>query len=735
MTAPPTFDLGDLRGEVAESLRSAELEATVRRLIEPANAESTLHWGRNYLYTVRVDTLAGARTVVVKQFRHTGLRERWRRRARGSKAARSWQAARAVLAAGVRTPEPLALVESKALSGPAWYVCGLLDDALELRYFLRALNAGNAAAEYPAIDAAALLGAVAGVARRLHAAGIWHRDLTGGNLLAPWRGPGAGNARGIELDRLHLLDLNRARLGQTLTASERMRDLSRFPVLRAADQEVFLAAYFGEPTAEHAAEVALYHGYHRGFLWKNRVKPRLRAPFLWLRSLFVSRGAHAHIPAAPAGAAARDRIVWDALSDQPHQHAGRWERLAVRLTDLPTHAAALGAATLAAPRIWRRYRALLADLYRAPVPFDGLGICVRPWPQDPPALLAALDDLGVRKVLLRLHPWDSDHGEEEELARTLHARGYELSFALPQNRDLVRDPERWRSAVEELGARFAPFGRQFQLGQAINRSKWGAWTLREYLALAASAAAVLRRHPGVELMGPAVIDFEYYQTAAALNASGEAHFDIVSALLYVDRRGAPENRQMGLDTVDKVVLLKAIAETAKHAGPRVWITEVNWPLWEGPHSPAGRSVSVDEESQASYLVRYALLALATGCAERVYWWQLIARGYGLIAPDAEGLRRRPSYRALATLAATLEGATFLRPDPAPTGAWLYRFRRADGEECVVAWSLAPAVQVTLAAAPRAIVLRDGGAGPAPAPTVTLGPSPLYLFGAPPPSGL
>jgi hypothetical protein len=109
----------------------------------------------------------------------------------------------------------------------------------------------------------------------------------------------------------------------------------------------------------------------------------------------------------------------------------------------------------------------------------------------------------------------------------------------------VRDPERWRSAIEELGERFVPYGKQFQLGQAINRSKWGVWTLREYLALAASAAEVLRRHPGVELMGPAVIDFEYYQTAAALNARGDAHFDIVSALLYVDRRGAPENRQMG----------------------------------------------------------------------------------------------------------------------------------------------------------------------------------------------
>ena len=123
----------------------------------------------------------------------------------------------------------------------------------------------------------------------------------------------------------------------------------------------------------------------------------------------------------------------------------------------------------------------------------------------------------MRRVLLRLHPWQDDHRAEEELARELRRRGYELAFALPQNRDLVRDLGRWRAAVEELGARFAPYGRHFQIGQAINRWKWGIWNLSEYAALAEAACAALRRHAGLELLGPAVIDFEFYRTAAALN--------------------------------------------------------------------------------------------------------------------------------------------------------------------------------------------------------------------------
>src|SRR6185295_3680702 len=65
-------------------------------------------------------------------------------------------------------------------------------------------------------------------------------------------------------------------------------------------------------------------------------------------------------------------------------------------------------------------------------------------------------------------------------------------------------------------------------------------------------------------------------------------FDAVGSLLYVDRRGAPENRQLGLDATGKLRLLRAIAETAKNARGRSWIAEVNWPLREGPTSPAGR---------------------------------------------------------------------------------------------------------------------------------------------------
>ncbi|MGE5232907.1 MAG: lipopolysaccharide kinase InaA family protein [Acidobacteriota bacterium] len=715
------FDFGDWRGEVARELAPGlagpALEAEVRRIVDPAAAERTVHWGRNYLYQVRLRVGAAPLPAVVKQFRNLGWRARLRRALGGSRAERSWRNAWALRERGLGTPSPLLWIESARADGPSFYVSRALEDALELRYFLRALNAGEAAAKYPELDPQAVVAALGELARRLHRADVWFRDFTGGNVLL------RRTASGLELD---LVDLNRARIGRPPTASERLRDLARLPVLRRADQRVFLAAYFAEAPENHRAALRVYRFYHAAFLLKNRWKSALRGALGrglgWLRP----RRPHVHIPPPEAGAGGRDRIVWDALSDQPHQHASRLARARLRLADLPAHAAASALALVALPEVARRYRRLRRELYSEPIAWPRAGVGVRPWPAAPERLLGELEALGLRRVLLRLHPWEDDHRAEEALARELHRRGVELVFALPQNRALVRDPAHWRAKVEELAERFAPFGREFQVGQAINRSKWGIWTLKEWGDLAAAACEILHRR-GLQAAGPAVIDFEYHQTLSALRLRRPGlAFDAVSALLYVDRRGAPENPQLGFDTVGKVALLRAIAESARRPTSRVWVSEVNWPLWEGPHSPAGRTVAVDEETQASHLVRYYLLAFATGLVERIYWWQLVAKGYGLIDPTDSGLRRRPAFAALATLERQLAGATFLGPLPAAPGAWLYRFRGAAGRPLMVGWSRVPGTRQRLPGAVTRATGRDGAALSLSGCEVELGPAPVYL---------
>lgn len=675
------FDLGKHRGELVASLRPPDLEVAIASLVQPSASSDTLHWGRNYLYGTQITTEAGDIEVVIKQFRNQGLRRRWERRLKGSKAERSWRAALALRRAGIKTPEPLVWIESRDSEGPSHYVSRRLPEFLEARYYFRALEAGDEKAQYPQFAAESMVEELGRAIRRLHDAGIWHRDLSIGNVLLV-------GGRDSRPEEVYFIDLNRARIKGRLTTLQRTRDLCRLRIFRTDLQDRFLRAYWGPEPTGLGRRRWLYRLLFHGFLLKVWLKKIIRWPFGGVKKLLSPRHPHVHIPQPRDKASTRDLSVWDGLSDQPHQHASRLERLAVRIADAPLHAREWSAALRALPRIRRRYLELKSRLNREPVDWQGMGIAVRPWPANPEALLDALEALGTRRVILRLHAWQRSHDHEEALARELHARGYELAFVLAQNRDLVRDGDRWRAAVTELSERFGRFGDHFQIGQAINRSKWGIWNYREYLELASTALEVLRREPQRQILGPGVIDYEPARTAGILNVAQQGiDFDILASLLYVDRRGAPENTQLGFDTIDKVLQMQAIAETSPHCGNRSWITEVNWPLWEGPHSPAGRKVSVDEDAQASYLARYYLLALGTGAVERVYWWQLVARGYGLSYEEGDGsLRRRRSFQSFVTLRRLLEESVFLGPVATPPPACLYRFRTPAGEEWIAAWA-------------------------------------------------
>ena len=142
-----------------------------------------------------------------------------------------------------------------------------------------------------------------------------------------------------------------------------------------------------------------------------------------------------------------------------------------------------------------------------------------------------------------------------------------------------------------------------------------------------------------------------------------------------------------------------------------------------------------------------------GLVERIDWWQLVAKGYGLCDPQPDGkLRERPSFRALATLIRELAGTTCHGPLPAsalPAAGRAYRFTRG-AEEIVVAWSTAEAIDWPLVAErvervepaerserseqsarsePYRIVDRDGDELPLTAESRRWCPSPRYFFSA------
>ncbi len=700
--------------ELVGELDVPAAESEVQRLIDPASATRSVHWGNNYLYEAQLQTTDGEVPVVVKGFRNQAPAERLRRRWRGSKAIRSWKTSLAMREAGLRVPAPVAVVESVRSDGPSYFICELVSDAIESRYVFRAVEAGTLEEEFPDVDLERFLAAVGRTLRRMHDADFWHRDVSVGNVLLV-----AGENRRRD-ENILLLDLNRTRR-RRLGLSHRMRDLCRLPIDDPGLQETLLSGYWGDSPVHGRW---LYRAYRFGFRTKLAVKARFKGLRAALRRL-RPRSYHVHIEPPEPGVDPRDRIVWDPLSDQPHQHAGRLAKIRVRVADAWSHLVTLGVVARSLPGSLALYRKLHGRGPALPVEWPEPGIALgsdHPWE----IVESLLEGLGSRRVLLRVQPWE-DMGDAESLARGLHAAGYEMSYALPQNRELVRDPKLWRARLEEFAQRFLPYSSDVHVGHAINRSKWGLWTFEEYEALLETAVDVLRKDARVRIVGPAVIDFEFHQIANALNRKNPVlSFDAVSSLLYVDRRGAPENTQVGFDTVRKVELFKAIVAASRHGDRPCWITEVNWPLQEGPHSPAGKGVAVDEQTQAQYLVRYYLLAQGTGLVDRVYWWQLVSRGYGLVSPTDSGFHRRPSYFAFSRLLAELRGSTLTSITTPENGVHLYRFEIPQGGQRIVGWSADGSRDVEIGSPIAAA--RDLLGAPVEVRGVTarLGSAPVYL---------
>ena len=152
------------------------------------------------------------------------------------------------------------------------------------------------------------------------------------------------------------------------------------------------------------------------------------------------------------------------------------------------------------------------------------------------------------------------------------------------------------------------------------------------------------------MIGGSVIDFEPLPLLRILFNFHHYHFDVCSSQLYVNRRGAPSNKQFGYFDLDtKIRLYKAIINMGNRSNSRFFITETNWPLLNTkpytPNSGDPRSTASEEE-QASYLRDYFKIAWSTGCVERVYWWQLVSPGYGLVDNRHHAVRKMPSFYAL-----------------------------------------------------------------------------------------
>ena len=417
-------------------------------------------------------------------------------------------------------------------------------------------------------------------------------------------------------------------------------------------------------------------------------------------------------------------FAWNEFADQPHNVASRRERLRHHFKHAASYLGLAAANSAVAIPVLRRCRQYIKMMHRRPVEIGlPFGVSCSPAGARNEEVAEFLKTAGIRQTLVRIPSWDRDElPRYETFFQLLRREGLDVVAALLQRRDDILEPACWTGFLDDVFSGFSALCSHFEVGHAWNRTKWGVWDHREYVALAKAAVPLAEKY-GVRLVGPAVIDFEFHLYPPTLRAVA---FDKVSSLLYVDRTGAPENAQFGWTTAKKVALWKAIVDTLCSEPKGCWITEMNWPLaGAGEYSPAPGKPCVSEEEQANYLVRYFVICLASGFVERIYWWQLVAPGYGLIDSRGRGWRRRPGYFALRQMVQFLEGSRFegKAPDSAAQIFWFCK----EGRRFAVCWTRQGTVDHEFAEAPRLIIGRDGEGRPAGSARVRIEERPQYVF--------
>lgn len=696
MTGSSWQQKGAWRFQIAPGRDASGFDETLTQLsffIEK-QAEPIVPPGRHRIDRVPLPCGSDTLDAVIKTY---AIQPAWRDRMalqHGSKAERSFRNALALRGAGIGTPPPLAVVERWEGSRlrESRFVTACVPGLTSFRDELHRLYA-DAPRCTPLMD---LLQAVADATRAMHDAGLLHRDLGNQNIglrRAPAGAPGPWEVL--------FLDLNRARRTADPSPARRGADLARLD-LPSDFLRVFHAMYFhGHSPPPDFAEAE--RKARAAFDRHTALRP-------WRHPFREARIRRAEKP-AERPLRGRDIWIWDDRSAQAiPAYTSRDRR---RLLPAANARAALRGIVKKGLSVRQAYRRLLPQSFQTPVSFDNaIGMTLDAEPSTWARQLEFLHQLqGATKLplLLRLYHHlnpDAWHWTLDQ-AHNLHRQGHSIALALVQDRRAIRVAKGWRQMVTLAFDRAHAFADFFEIGHATNRSKWGIWDFREYARLLDPVRSSLIQYPDARITGPACIDFEPHALAALLErCPPDLRFHALSHHLYVDRRGAPENRQGPFDTVRKCALLRAFARAHRFPDDRLLVTEVNWPLaGTGPWSPVTspyetldprqNDPSVSEEDYAAYMARYLLLTLASGHVSRVYWWRLAARGFGLIDDTQPAAwRPRPAFQLLKDMLARLDGATFSQQLDTPDGEFALEFTRPGAEPVVARWTLDTPPQFT-----------------------------------------
>ena len=298
-----------------------------------------------------------------------------------------------------------------------------------------------------------------------------------------------------------------------------------------------------------------------------------------------------------------------------------------------------------------------------------------------------LKELEVKRILTRFKLWEMDELEKlKEFA--LANQDKKIILKIMQDREHVEDMELLKKDLRTIFSSLARHIEVFEIGSTINRAKWGFFSVDEYNRFFQTAYDLkTKEFPDTKIIGSSVIDFEYHFTAHTLFNFFKYKYDGISSLLYVDRRGAPENMQIGFNLSDKIALLSTMVWLSPKSKNILHITETNWPIsGTAPYAPTSEHESIEQNLYADFMLRYYLLAFASQQVDSVSWHQLIAPGYGLV-DNRDGIKKYLAFYTFKFMIKALKDAQFLRLD-IKRGYYILQCLM-DNQLLQIHWSLKP----------------------------------------------
>lgn len=351
----------------------------------------------------------------------------------------------------------------------------------------------------------------------------------------------------------------------------------------------------------------------------------------------------------------KEPFSWDHYSDQPSIIRDKSLKRAMRRSALPSLIKTFLIALLVLPiafivTLFLPRKKISGDA------FFGMGVNLNNSSAFTPTLIA---ELGVNKLLIRIPLWEMDR-LDEYIAFIHSLQDHHITVAILQDRQHITNHALTKKHLTKIFTALENVCNTYVIGSTINRAKWGFFSVNEYLNFYAVAYRLKKESfPNLKFIGSNVIDFELHFTTHTLFNLKDIYFDTLGTLLYVDRRGAPENSQMGFNLIGKINLIDALMRMSFKTANELIITETNWPIKNtAPYAPTSEHECVSEEDYAMYMVRYHLLAFATQKVACVYWHQLIAAGYGLIDNREGVIVKRHAFDAYKTMLSHLSNAIF-----------------------------------------------------------------------------